>query len=105
MKAVHFKGRDKKNEIRIAKAFEKLVFERFDKKGLEARISEIVGRKINLVNIGHSEDALTDHNFMCGFDNEAKKLFGYLDVYYLKHRKPGHDGATLLVTGVAYEFE
>jgi hypothetical protein len=98
-------NRNKTNEKRIAKAFEGLVFDRFNKKGLEEKISEIVGRKVKLANIGHKEDALTDHNFMCGFDNEPKKLFGYLDVYYLKHRKAGHDGATFLVTGVAYEFE
>ena len=97
--------RNEKNDKRIKKAFEQLVFSRFDKKGLEAKISEIVGHKIKVSNIGHSEDELTDHNFMCGFDDESKSLFGYLDIYYLKHRKTGHDGATFLVTGVAYEFE
>jgi len=97
--------RNKSNEKRIAKEFEKLVFERFDKKGLEAKIGQIVKKHVKLANIGHSEDALTDHNFMCGFDYPAMKLFGYLDVYYLKHRKTGHDGATFLVTGVSYEFE
>lgn len=94
-----------KNEIKIAKAFEKLVFNRFNKKSLEADISKIVGCKIKLENIGHKEDELTDHNFLCSIDNEDKDLSGYLDVYYLKHRRAGHGGETFIVTEVAYQFE
>jgi hypothetical protein len=48
---------------------------------------------------------LADYNFVGGFDIPEKELYGYFDIYFLKMRRPGFDGAKFYVTEVAIQFE
>ena len=99
------KDLSKTNKSKIIKALESLVGSRFNKKSLEAKLTEIFGASTKVANISKKDDELTDFNFMGEMKNDPIGLFGYFDIYFLKHRKVGHDGAEFLVTEVAYQFE
>jgi len=96
-------SKTKKNKI--IKDLEALVGLRLNKKKLESRLTEIFGTKTKVSNISKKDDELTDYNYMGEMKNEPIGLFGYFDIYFLKHRTVGFDGATFMVTEVAYEFE
>lgn len=94
-----------KVEVDIRTQLENLVHNRFTKETLEKQLTEIFGQTIVLEDISHDEDELGDFNFMGGFDVPEKDLYGYFDIYFLKMRRPGFDGADLYVTEVAIQFE
>ena len=92
-------------EKAVMKGLEALVGQRFNKKSLEAKLSLIFGDVAKVALIGQDNTEATDFNFLTNFDNEVKGIYGYADIYFLKMRRKGHDGATFYVTEVAYEFE
>jgi hypothetical protein len=94
-----------KVEVDIRTQLENLVHNRFTKETLEKELTEIFGQTIVLEDISHDEDELGDFNFMGSFDEPEKDLYGYFDIYFLKMRRPGFDGADIYVTEVAIEFE
>ena len=95
---------DKKGcDIRVG--LESLVGSRFNKESLEKELTEIFGIEIVLEDISHDEDELGDYNFLGSFDIPERELYGYFDIYFLKMRRPGFDGADIYVTEVAIEFE
>ena len=94
-----------KKEYDIRAGLESLVGSRFNKESLEKELTEIFGIEIVLEDISHDEDELGDYNFLGSFDIPERELYGYFDVYFLKMRRPGFDGADIYVTEVAIEFE
>ena len=54
-----------------------------------------------------NENELTDWNLLFGMDTQYKDyhLYGYVDIYVLKHRRSGFDGADFMITEIAIEFE
>jgi hypothetical protein len=94
-----------KKEHEINVQLEDLVGLRFNKKSLQKKLSEIFGTKIVLEDISKKEDELADYNFVGGFDIPDRELYGYFDIYFLKMRRPGFDGAKFYVTEVAIQFE
>lgn len=94
-----------RNQRKIINGLEALVHNRFNKKQLEAKLTELFGHKAKVGNITRKDDEGTDYNFITSFDNKEKGIYGYADIYFLKMRRKGHDDATFLVTEVGYEFE
>ena len=39
------------------------------------------------------------------FNSEKEETYGYFDIYILKMRNVGYDGAEFMVTEIGYEFE
>lgn len=94
-----------KIQTQISKKLDSLVGQRFNKKTLEAKLSEIFGTKTKVEDISKKESELTDYNFVCEFDNIARGLYGYVDIYFLKMRRKSFDGTDFYVTETAIEFE
>lgn len=84
---------------------EALVGRRFNKTTLNAELTNIFGCKVNVSDTSTPDDELGDFNFLCGFDNKKLGIFGYVDIYFLKMRRKGHDGSNVYVTEVSIEFE
>ena len=55
------------------------------------------------VNEFDDDNELADWNIM--FDSKNEDTYGYFDIYVLKMRRVGFDGADFLVTEVGYEFD
>jgi len=94
-----------KKEYDIRVGLEDLVGSRFKQESLEKKLSDLFGTTIKLDDISEKEDELSDYNFVGGFDIPEQSLYGFFDVYFLKMRRPGFDGADIYVTEVAIEFE
>jgi hypothetical protein len=92
-------------EKEISNRLESVVQGRFTKESLERDLTTIFGVDIVLGDISREDDELGDYNFIGHFDIPDKNLYGYFDIYFLKMRRPGFDGADLYVTEVAIEFE
>lgn len=92
-------------EKEISNRLESLVGNRFTKESLEKTLSIIFDVDIALDDISKEDDELADYNFIGGFDIPERELYGYFDIYFLKMRRPGFDGADIYVTEVAIEFE
>ncbi len=97
--------RNIEKEKEISSRLEGLVGNRFNKESLEKTLSIIFEVDIVLDDISEKEDELSDYNFVGGFDIPEQSLYGFFDVYFLKMRRPGFDGADIYVTEVAIEFE
>ncbi len=97
--------RNIEKEKEISSRLEGLVGNRFNKESLEKTLSIIFEVDIVLDDISEKEDELSDYNFVGGFDIPEQSLYGFFDVYFLKMRIPGFDGADIYVTEVAIEFE
>lgn len=97
--------RNIEKEKEISSRLESLVGNRFNKESLEKTLSIIFEVDIVLDDISEKEDELADYNFVGGFDIPEQSLYGFFDVYFLKMRRPGFDGADIYVTEVAIEFE
>jgi hypothetical protein len=95
----------KLKEYDIHMALESLVFNRFNKESLEKELTEIFGVPIVVEDISREDDELADYNLLGSFDIPERELYGYFDIYFLKMRRPGFDGADIYVTEVAIEFE
>ena len=93
----------KEHEIRVQ--LEDFVGNRFNKESLEKALSIVFDSDIVLEDISHDEDELGDYNFLGLLDIPKKELYGFFDIYFLKMRRPGFDGADIYVTEVAIEFE
>ena len=92
-------------EKEISNRLESLVGNRFTKESLEKTLSIIFDVDIALDDISKEDDELADYNFIGSFDIPERELYGYFDIYFLKMRRPGFDGADIYVTEVAIEFE
>ena len=92
-------------ERRIGEFLETLVGQRFTKETLENYIENKLGYKVLLEDISKDDDELTDFNLLGGIDNKATKVYGFIDIYFLKMRNNGFDGANIYITEVSYEFE
>jgi hypothetical protein len=94
-----------KRQKEVVEFLENLVGQRFNLNTLNEVLSEEFGEDIKseIVNDNDDENTLTDWNIM--FDSEKKETYGYFDIYMLKMRRPGFDGATFCITEIGYEFE
>jgi len=97
--------RNIKAENEVSDRLKNLVGIRFNKKMLEEKLTEIFGKKVILEDISKEDDDLADFNFLGEFNIPKKELYGYFDIYYLKMRRPGFDGADFYITEIAIEFE
>ena len=93
------------DEKQIAKGLEALVGQRFNKASLEAELTRLFRQPTTVDDISKDDDELCDYNFLTGFDNEEKEIYGYADIYFLPMRKEGFDGACYYITEVSWEFE
>ncbi len=93
------------NKMQTIHFLENLVGKRFNLDTLNKELSEAFGEdiKCEIVNEDDEENELTDWNIM--FDSTKEESYGYFDIYVLKMRRPGFDGATFHITEVGYEFE
>ena len=92
-------------QIRVTEFLESLVGNRFNMETLNATLTNHFGEEIKaeIVNEDDETSELPDWNIM--FDSENSDTFGYFDIYVLKMRRPGFDGAEFYVTEIAYEFD
>jgi len=85
---------------------EGLVGQRFNEQTLNERLSKLFECEVKVEDIFDKEDELADYNFVFAFGkDEDSELYGYGDIYFLKMRNEGFDGATFYVTEVNVEFE
>lgn len=84
---------------------EGLVGQRFNEQTLNKRLSKLFECEVKVEDISDKEDELVDYNFVFGFGNADSELYGYGDIYFLKMRREGFDGATFYVTEVNVDFE
>jgi hypothetical protein len=94
-----------KKQRKIARYLETLVGCRFNKKTLKEALEIVTGCRVNLEDVSKKDDELVDFNIVFEFKSKKLKHFGYGDIYFLKMRNKGFDGAKFLVTEVAIEFE
>jgi hypothetical protein len=94
-----------KEEKKIANQLEELVGNRFNKKTLESKLTEIFGHKAKVEDISRKDDELADYNLLTLIDNKKTGVYAYVDIYYLKMRRKGFDDATIYITEVGIEFE
>ena len=87
---------------------EELVGKRFTKESLEAYLTEKFSHNIKIEDISREDDELGDYNFITNIDIEYPDgfhLFADVDIYFLKMRRDGFDGANIYVTEIGVEFE
>ena len=94
-----------KLQRQIATLLEELVGQRFNEETLSHRLTDIFQWEVKVENISDKEDELADYNFVFGFGDIGSELYGYGDIYFLKMRREGFDGATFYVTEVNVDFE
>jgi hypothetical protein len=94
-----------KLQKQIATLLEGLVGQRFNEETLNKRLSNFFQWDVKVEDISNKEDELADYNFVFGFGNADSELYGYGDIYFLKMRMEGFDGATFYVTEVNVDFE
>ena len=98
-----------KLQKQIATLLEELVGQRFNEETLNHRLTDILQWEIKVEDISDKEDELVDYNFVFGFgdvnSDDDSELYGYGDIYFLKMRNEGFDGATFYVTEVNVDFE
>ena len=89
----------------VVEFLENLVGKRFNLNTLNEVLSEQFDEaiKCEIVNDDDEENTLTDWDIM--FDSVKEETYGYFDIYMLKMRRPGFDGATFCITEIGYEFE
>ena len=94
-----------KLEEQVGQVLETLVGQRFNEETLNKRLSDIFLWDVKVEDISDKEDELADYNFVFSFGDEDSELYGYGDIYFLKMRNEGFDGATFYVTEVNVDFE
>lgn len=95
-------------QTQTKKILEELVGKRFSKDSLEAHLTEKFTYPITLEDISKDDDELVDFNLIGNIDIKYPDnfhLYVDFDVYFLKMRREGHDGADIYITEVGYEFE
>ena len=93
----------KNMSLRVTKTLEKLVSGRFTIKTLEEHLSKEFDSPIKLEEISRKDDELGDFNLIGNLDDGT--VFCDFDIYYLKMRRKGLDGANIYITEVGYQFE
>lgn len=94
-----------KLQKQIATLLEELVGKRFNEETLNHRLTDIFQWEVKVEDISDKEDELSDYNFVFGFGDTDSELYGFGDIYFLKMRREGFDGATFYVTEVNVDFE
>jgi hypothetical protein len=94
-----------KLQKQIATYLEELVGKRFNEETLNHRLTDIFQWEVKVEDISDKEDELADYNFVFGFGDTDSELYGFGDIYFLKMRNEGFDGATFYVTEVNVDFE
>ena len=89
----------------VAQVLETLVGQRFNEDTLNKRLSNLFQWEVKVEDTSKEDDELVDYNFLFGFGDIDSELYGYGDIYFLKMRREGFDGATFYVTEVSVEFE
>ena len=91
----------------VGQVLETLVGRRFNEETLNHRLSDIFQCEVKVEDISDKKDELSDYNFVFGFGDydSDSELCGYGDIYFLKMRNEGFDGATFYVTEVNVDFE
>lgn len=92
-------------QINLYHKLENLSGLRFSIEKLNKHLTELCGEPIEVSDTTDSkdEDDVSDWNLLFNIKNE--ELYGYVDIYYLKMRKPGFDNDTIYITEVSVEFE
>ena len=90
---------------KVIAILENLVSNRFTVKTLEEYLTREFAVPIKLEEISRKDDELGDYNLLGLLDIENKAIYCYFDIYYLKMRRKGFDGADIYITEVSYEFE
>jgi len=94
-----------KLEEQVGQVLETLVGQRFNEETLNKRLSDIFLWDVKVEDISDKEDELADYNFVFSFGDADSELYGFGDIYFLKMRREGWDGATFYVTEVNVDFE
>ena len=88
----------------VVKFLENLVHQRFNLETLNTELSKCFGEDVKAEFVDEENEAgLGDWNIM--FNSEQEDTYGYFDIYVLKMRNVGFDGAEFMITEVGYEFE
>jgi hypothetical protein len=75
-----------------------------DLETLNKELSKCFGEEVKAKFVDEEDGAdLGDWNIM--FNSEDEQTYGYFDIYVLKMRNVGFDGADFYVTEVGYEFD
>jgi len=89
----------------VGQVLETLVGRRFNEETLNHRLTDIFQWDVKVEDTSKEDDELSDYNFVFGFGDIGSELYGYGDIYFLKMRREGFDGATFYVTEVNVDFE
>ena len=81
----------------IIKFLESLVYERYNIKTLNSKLSEYFKEDIK-AEFASLDNELTDYNIM------FETTHGDFDIYVLKMRRKGFDNSTFMITEIGYEF-
>ena len=94
-------------EKQVGQVLETLVGQRFNEETLNKRLSDIFlwDVKVKVEDISDKEDELADYNYVFSFGDADSVSYGFGDIYFLKMRREGFDGATFYVTEVNVDFE
>ena len=94
-----------KLQKQIATLLEELVGKRFNEETLNHRLTDIFQWDVKVEDITDEESVIVDYNFAFEFGDADSELYGFGDIYFLKMRREGFDGATFYVTEVNVDFE
>ena len=94
-----------KLEEQVGQVLETLVGQRFNEETLNKRLSDLFQWDVKVEDISDKEDELADYNFVFSFGDSDNVSYGFGDIYFLKMRREGFDGATFYVTEVNVDFE
>ena len=92
-------------EKQVGQVLETLVGQRFNEETLNKRLSDIFLWDVKVEDISYKENGLADYNYVFSFGDADSVSYGFGDIYFLKMRREGFDGATFYVTEVNVDFE
>ena len=82
---------------------ENLVGSRTTLEKLEKEISNYLKEDITIEDVSCDDNDISDYNAI--FESQNDETYGYFDIYFLKMRRPGFDGANIYITEIGYEYE
>jgi len=89
----------------IVQFLNSLEHNRFNIETLTKTLSDFFNTEIEIENVSeiNDDDDCVDWNLMFNIEDGTEQS-GFYDIYILKMRRPGFDGATMFVTEVGFEF-
>lgn len=86
---------------KIISFLETLPHSRFNINTLNKELSKFFKQNITVEEVEYPDGP--DFNLL--FEFELEDINGFVDIYILKHKNEGFDGATFYITEVGYEFD